>query len=342
MRAIFLRRNLVMNLVFWVILALSALRSGDADGCTSAYDNGPYTVQNVPLTVPVAQSLRFLWIAVPTVEGDVEGKFPVVQFQHGFLIMNTCYSQIISHIASYGFIVVAPQMDPIISVNATKEISDAIDVLKWIQANLESTLSLEFPETKPDLSKLALVGHSRGGKVVFGMGKNGTIPNVSTIVGLDPVDGDANGNQTPPGILTFSENSLNLGVPTLIVGSGLGPFGFPPCAPGNVSHKQFFFDLSEPVFHFVAKDYGHNDFLDDVVCELTRLICPGTLGSRMPMQLFSGGVVAAFLQAIVGNNTCFFNDVFTNYESAPVSLEVPQQKGELPQNHNLQVPLKDE
>jgi hypothetical protein len=110
MRAIFLRRNLVMNLVFWVILALSALRSGDADGCTSAYDNGPYTVQNVPLTVPVAQSLRFLWIAVPTVEGDVEGKFPVVQFQHGFLIMNTCYSQIISHIASYGFIVVAPQV----------------------------------------------------------------------------------------------------------------------------------------------------------------------------------------------------------------------------------------
>ncbi|CAK9857069.1 unnamed protein product [Sphagnum jensenii] len=312
------------------------------DGCTSAYDNGPYTVQNVPLTVPIGQSLRFLWIAVPTVEGDVEEKFPVVQFQHGFLIMNTCYSQIISHIASYGFIVVAPQMDPIISVDATKEISDAIDVLFWLQANLEPTLSLEVPETKPDLSKLALVGHSRGGKVVFGMGKNGTIPNVSTIVGLDPVDGDANGNQTPPGILTFSENSLNLGVPTLIVGSGLGPLGFPPCAPENVSHEQFFFDLSEPVFQFVAKDYGHNDFLDDVVCELTRLPCPGTLGSRMPMQLFSGGVVAAFLQAIVGNNTCFFNDVFTNYESAPVSLEVPQQKGELPQNHNLQVPLKDE
>jgi predicted dienelactone hydrolase len=100
-----------MNFVFLVILALSALRSGDADGCTSPYDKGPYTVQNVPLTVHIAQSLRFLWIAVPTVEGNVEGKFPVVQFQHGFLIMNTCYSQLISHIASYGFIVVAPQVN---------------------------------------------------------------------------------------------------------------------------------------------------------------------------------------------------------------------------------------
>jgi predicted dienelactone hydrolase len=96
-----------MNFVFLVILALSALRSGDADGCTSPYDNGPYTVQNVPLTVRIAQSLRFLWIAVPT----VEGKFPVVQFQHGFDVRNACYSRIISHVASYGFIVIAPQVN---------------------------------------------------------------------------------------------------------------------------------------------------------------------------------------------------------------------------------------
>jgi chlorophyllase len=88
---------------------------------------------------------------------------------------------------------------------------------------------------------------------------------------------------------------LNLGVPTLIVGSGLGPLGIPPCAPEKVSHKQFFFDLSEPVFHFVAKDYGHMDFLDDVFCELTRLTCKGTLGSRMPMQRFAGVILLVFV-----------------------------------------------
>jgi len=128
-------------------------------------------------------------------------------------------------------------------------------------------------------------------------------------------------------------------VPTLIVrtrrGSENWPL-FPPCAPENVSNNEFYKDLIEPVYHFVvAKKYGHMDFLDDAVCELTRLTCEGTLGSRTPMQRFAGGVVAAFLQAIVGNNTCFFNDVFTNYESAPVILE-------LPQNHNLQIPLQDE
>jgi len=107
MSAIFLRSNLVMNFIFLVILALSALRSGDADGCTSPYDEGPYTVENLPLGVPITKSVRFLWITVPM----AEGKFPVVQFQHGFDVRNACYSRIISHVASYGFIVIAPQVN---------------------------------------------------------------------------------------------------------------------------------------------------------------------------------------------------------------------------------------
>jgi chlorophyllase len=123
MSAIFLRRNLVMNFVFLVILALSALRSGDADECPSPYDFGPYTVQNMSRTVTIKKSQRSLWIAAPTVEGNVEEKFPVVQFQHGFLIVNTWYSQIISHIASYGFIVVAPQVNSLASFGLQKSSS---------------------------------------------------------------------------------------------------------------------------------------------------------------------------------------------------------------------------
>ncbi len=114
---------MVTNFVFLVILAMSALRSGDADGCPSPYDNGPYTVQKISLRMPIEKSQRSLRIAAPTVEGNVEGKFPVVQFQHGFLIMNTFYSQIISHIASYGFIVVAPQVNSLASFGLQKSSS---------------------------------------------------------------------------------------------------------------------------------------------------------------------------------------------------------------------------
>ncbi len=188
------------------------------------------------------------------------------------------------------------------SSDATKEIGDASHVLLWIQTSLESTFS-NFKKITPDLSKLALVGHSRGGKVVFRMGqmgKSGTIRKVSTIIGLDPVDGGATGTQSKPPVLTFHKSTLNLEVPTLVVGTGLGPnpvlprpFRYRACAPKRVSHEEFFFDLTEPVFHFVAKDYGHVDFVDDVFCIVC--VCPGINGSRTPMRRFAGVILVAFV-----------------------------------------------
>jgi chlorophyllase len=191
------------------------------------------------------------------------------------------------------------------SLDATKEIGDASDVLLWIQTSLESTLS-NFTKITPDLSKLALVGHSRGGKVVFRMGqmgKNGTIRKVSTIIGLDPVDGGPTGTQSEPPVLTFHESTLNLEVPTLVVGTGLGPNPILPfplpymaCAPKRLSHEQFFFDLTQPVFHFVAKDYGHTDFVDDVACKQSLVCtCPRTPGSTAPLRDFAGVILVAFV-----------------------------------------------
>lgn len=39
-----------------------------------------------------------------------EGEFPVLIFLHGFLLYNSFYSQLLQHISSHGFIVVAPQV----------------------------------------------------------------------------------------------------------------------------------------------------------------------------------------------------------------------------------------
>jgi len=183
-------------------------------------------------------------------------------------------------------------MDRTIDFDATKETDDASHVLRWIQASLESTLSTKFPKIKPDLSKLALVGHSRGGKVVFAMAKEGKIPKVSAIIGLDPVDGNKRESQTEPRVLTLQKSPLNLEVPTLVVGTGLGPktvlLEF-ACAPEGVNHDQFFSDLTEPVFHFVAKEYGHFDFMDDgFIPKLLGYLCPGTDDSRTPMRRFAG------------------------------------------------------
>jgi chlorophyllase len=188
--------------------------------------------------------------------------------------------------------------------DATTEIEDAVAILNWMPSGLEMALPLSFLNAKPDFSKVALVGHSRGGKVVFGLalGLRNSILQYSAVVGLDPVDGNAKGIQTQPPILRFSQHSLNLGVPTLIVGSGLGSlkrnYLFPPCAPEGVSHQAFFFDSSAPAFHFVAKEYGHMDFLDDdckgAQGKLSYCVCKNG-PSRSPMRRFAGEILVVFL-----------------------------------------------
>lgn len=40
-----------------------------------------------------------------------EGVFPVLLFLHGYLLYNSFYSQLLHHIASHGFVVVAPQVN---------------------------------------------------------------------------------------------------------------------------------------------------------------------------------------------------------------------------------------
>jgi hypothetical protein len=77
------------------------------------YRDGPFQVELVsisshgcPRAAATKLPLKPLVVAVPRDAGE----YPVVQFHHGFTLQNSFYSQLISHIASHGFIVVAPQV----------------------------------------------------------------------------------------------------------------------------------------------------------------------------------------------------------------------------------------
>lgn len=267
-----------------------------------------------------------------------EGVYPVIQFHHGFTLQNMFYSQIISHIASYGFIVVAPQMYKLSGSDATTEIEDAVQILNWMPTGLVAALPETLSKHRPDFSKVALVGHSRGAKVVFGLalGVRNSILQYSAVVGLDPVDGMGIGQQTNPPILQFSEGSLNLGVPTLIIGTGLGPlrknFLFPACAPAGVSHEAFYYDSAAPAFHFVASKQGHMDFLNDDCSGPTGMFsyCLCKNGpTRKPMRRFSGGMVVAFLRAAFFGETAPLAAALATPELAPIPLDRPEFKGKL-------------
>ncbi|KAK2400058.1 chlorophyllase [Trifolium repens] len=77
---------------------------------TNVFETGKYTTQLLRIDscshtqdVPPPKSLL---IATP-IEG---GKFPLLLFIHGYLLYNSFYSQLIQHVASHGFIVIAPQV----------------------------------------------------------------------------------------------------------------------------------------------------------------------------------------------------------------------------------------
>ncbi|CAI5519455.1 unnamed protein product [Closterium sp. Naga37s-1] len=253
---------------------------------------------------------------------------PVVVFQHGFASQNYFYSDLLSRIASHGYIVVAPQMYSILAgFDTMPEMRDAVKVINWLHANLHTLIDArikpaalaairaagkeaggeqaageETVVSQPDWSRLVLAGHSRGGKVTFGIlrklvgelvkstkQQRGFIKAelpvpIKAAILFDPVDGTASSATNPP-TLTHQPDSIFLlnNPPVLVIGSGL--------------------DLVGPAYHFSVPEFGHADFYDDdlgpIYGPLFSKVC--TNGpAREPMRVAAGGLAVAFLEAVVG------------------------------------------
>ncbi|KAK9989494.1 hypothetical protein SO802_029733 [Lithocarpus litseifolius] len=193
--------------------------------------------------------------------------------------------------------------------DSTDEIKSTAAITNWLSKGLHYLLP---PHVQPNINKLGLAGHSRGGKVAFALAlkKEATSLKFSALIGIDPVDGMDKGKQTPPPVLTYVPHSFDLDMAAMVIGTGLGEVKknplFPPCAPKGVNHDDFFNECQEPACHFVAKDYGHLDLLDDDTEGLrgktTYCLCKNGK-SREPMRRFVGGIVVAFMNAyLLGDN----------------------------------------
>ncbi|KAK1289333.1 Chlorophyllase-1 [Acorus calamus] len=115
------------------------------------------------------------------------------------------------------------------------EIRDAVKVADWISSGLKSLLPTGV---NPNLHKLALAGHSRGGHTAFSiaLGRDAKPSlNFSALIGVDPVAGTSKSSQIKPEILDFKRGSFELDMPVMVIGSGLGEerldLLLPPCTP---------------------------------------------------------------------------------------------------------------
>ncbi|CAJ1951999.1 unnamed protein product [Sphenostylis stenocarpa] len=269
-----------------------------------------------------------LLIFTPTVPGS----YPVMLFCHGFFIRNSYYSELLAHIVSHGFIVVAPQLfSNGLPMFGCEEIKFAGKVVDWLAMGLQPLLP-ENVEAK--LEKVVLSGHSKGGKTAFSvaLGYAKTMLKFSALVGIDPVGSisKCNVSKTIPEILTGVPRSLNLNIPVAVIGTGLGPekanILFPPCAPDGENHKEFFNECKPPCAHFVATKYGHMDMLDDETpgamgTMMSKCMCKNGKGPRDLMRRTVGGLVVAFLRAQLDEKCKDFDAIITDPDLAPARLD---------------------
>lgn len=222
------------------------------------------------------------------------------------------------------------QLYSIAGRDANEEIKVTGEITNWLSEGLRQLLPLNV---EPDLAKLALAGHSRGGKVAFALAlrKSSSVAlKFSALIGVDPVDGTDGANQTPPPVLTHVPHSFDLdGTPVLVLGSGLGEVRrnplFPPCAPKGVNHEDFYRECCKPAYYFVAKDYGHLDMLDDetkgVRGRTSYCLCKNG-ESRVPMRRFVGGILVAFLKAYLEGDSRELVDIREgDHGMAPLEIQ---------------------
>ncbi|CAN6179942.1 unnamed protein product [Urochloa humidicola] len=153
------------------------------------------------------------------------GTYPVAMLLHGFFLQNRYYEQLLKHVASFGFIMVAPQFHTsLVSNGDAADIAAAAKVTDWLPEGLPSSLPAGVDA---DLSKLALAGHSRGGHTAFALalGHAKTTLKFSALVGIDPVAGTGRSSQLPPAILTYTPSSFSFSsaaaaTPVMVIGTG--------------------------------------------------------------------------------------------------------------------------
>ncbi|XP_043691031.1 chlorophyllase-1, chloroplastic-like [Telopea speciosissima] len=294
---------------------------------TGKYEVKPISVDSGDLSIASPPPPKSLLVFTPLKEGT----YPVLLFLHGFALYNSFYSKLLTHIASHGYISIAPQLyNPLLpTASGCDEINYAAEVTNWFSKGLQSLL----PENiTADLTKLALTGHSRGGKAAFALALGTyakTSLSFSVLIGIDPVAGKSKDNQVEPKILTYKEESLNLGIPVMVVGTGLGDKKknvlFCACAPKEVNHEEFFKECKPTKGHMVATNYGHMDMLNDdpsgIIGWFSEISCKNGSGSRELMRKCVGGIVVATLKAYLGSDTTDLKAIVDDPTIAPITLD---------------------
>ena len=260
---------------------------------------GPYFVNVIDVTSGTDGAPRDFRIYEPT---GAEGNIPVIHFLHGFMYKISYYDDILTHLASHGFIVVSSQSNHgtmgVGGDTTPVEAEKVVTFINWLKQNIQSKVSVTA-----DVDHFGISGHSRGGKVTNRvLNSDPTI--VTSFFGVDPVD------SAPPMGGSSDPQSLNDPVQftgeSFFLGTELGPNGTQACAPSGDNSVKFYASYPSPSHHIIAAGVGHADMVDDQSeCGVYCSLCAKSGNNELNQQFkaYTGGLMAAFFNFTLKGET---------------------------------------
>lgn len=276
-------------------------------GTGDVYTPGPLAVRLIDVARCQDGAPVPLRIHAPIAPGD----YPVVLLFHGTLSRNSGYDEILSHLASHGFVTIAPQMyEPDLAAvlgqtTILQEGDIAGQILAWMPGRLSPLTGVTARTDRVGLS-----GHSRGGRVAWLVLERDS-SRAMALAGIDPTEGSANPLSAPLAI----PPAFGFSIPSLVIGAELTGF----CAPADrVRHARYFAAIQSPAWHVVAPDYGHVDMMDENDAAGFVGLCGGGADRAKMRQLTAGLLTAFFRGTLQGDATAL--DVLLDVNAAPARI----------------------
>ncbi len=261
--------------------------------------------------IPDAIDPRYETDAFRDITASPAGPFPIVLFSHGFSGYPTMYAFLLTHLASWGFVVIAPdhtERGLLAGVTQCVKYSDDAKVLLGARdfALGKNNDSASILHGTMDPSRVATLGHSAGAAAAVATAED---PSVSTFIALDGGGTGAPKSTTPPvtsaaGCLIQAPAGSDPSATTTI------PAGAMPDKPGMIitggndqviplSRLQPIYDaMTTPKRLVVIDGAGHNSVSDICLIGADQgglIVIAGKVGINVPPTiagLFNDGCAA--------------------------------------------------
>lgn len=226
---------------------------------------------------------------------DTAGPHPLVVFSHGFQLGPGDYTSYGQHLASWGFIAVLPAYPGSLIAPRTH-----------IELKQDLVAVLDWAETAYTPTKIALAGHSMGGKISLLVATEDERP--EAVFGIDPVDSGPPFTLTPQEYPSVTPELMPaITVPLVLLGEttdatgGLGG----ACAPADNNYEQYFEHADSPALRIDLLGAAHMSFLDNPSCGLPCAACNSGTDDPAQTRLLTRRYMTAFFLVVLQGETSF-------------------------------------